>query len=89
VAEENENKNADKSVADGDEPIENRLLETEDSSPYDSAISNATKNLLTSICTVFGLFFDENYKNDYHVSLEKLMRLNKFEQKKRTVSRFR
>jgi len=45
----------------------------------DLAITNATKTMLSSICTVFNLFFDDNYKNDYHVSLEKVMQLKKFE----------
>lgn len=45
----------------------------------DSAITNATKNLLSSIRMVFCLFFDEKYNSDYHVSLEKVMQLKKFE----------
>lgn len=52
----------------------------------DTAISNATKSILTSICTVFNLFFDEKYRYDYHVSLEKVMVLKKFEHEKRAVS---
>lgn len=60
---------------------------TPDNLSSDSVITNATKTMLTSICTVFSLFFDEQFKNDYHVSLEKLMELKKFEHGKQVVSR--
>lgn len=45
----------------------------------DAAITNATKNLLSSICMVFCLFFDEKYNSDYHVSLERVMQQKRFE----------
>ncbi|XP_050434380.1 Fanconi anemia group J protein homolog isoform X2 [Adelges cooleyi] len=52
----------------------------------DSQISNATKQLLTSVCTVFDFLFDDKYKNDYHVSLEKVMHVKKFEHGERPVT---
>lgn len=52
----------------------------------DLAITNATKTILTSICTVFCLFFDNSYKNDYHVSLEKVMELKKYKPGEQAVS---
>ncbi|XP_050544910.1 Fanconi anemia group J protein homolog isoform X2 [Daktulosphaira vitifoliae] len=45
----------------------------------DMEISNATKQLLGSIITTFEFLFDEKYKNDYHVSLEKVMQVKKYE----------
>jgi len=59
---------------------------TVSSQEEDSSVTNATKTLLMSICVVFSFFFDDKYKNDYRVSLEKLMQLNKLEnEKKRAV----
>lgn len=59
----------------------NKLLSQED-----DLITNATKTMLTGICTVFGLFFDDVYKNDYHVSLEKVMQVKNYENGERAVS---
>lgn len=73
---------------DAGDPKENRQQQSAakaNPSSYDLAITNATKNVLTSICTVFDLFFDENYQNDYHVSLEKVMRLKNVEPKRRAA----
>lgn len=74
------------------EPENTNALEQETAEPTvsnqaeDSSITNATKNLLMSICVVFSFFFDDKYKNDYHVSLEKLMQINKLEnENKRAV----
>lgn len=67
---------------DEDETIENHL--SQDS--FDASITNATKNLLSSICSVFSLLYDEKYTFDYHVSLEKFMELKKYEHKERRVS---
>lgn len=66
---------------------ENSTNEQETHNVDDSAaLTNATKQILTSICSVWSLFFDEKYKNDYHVSLEKVMELKKFEHGERAVS---
>lgn len=51
------------------------------SSQEDMAITNATKSMLTSICMIFCLFFDDKYVNDYHISLEKMMQVKKSEHK--------
>lgn len=51
------------------------------SSQDDIAITNATKSMLTSICMIFCLFFDDKYVNDYHISLEKMMQVKKSENK--------
>lgn len=52
----------------------------------DLAITNATKTLLSSVCGVFCLFFNEGFRNDYHVSLEKVMQLKTYEHGARAVS---
>lgn len=89
-----EKKTADiKTTDDKNELVEKNVAENEldeikltpDSLSSDSAITTATKTMLTSIRTVLSLFFDELFKNDYHVSLEKLMEMKKFEHGKRTV----
>lgn len=71
---------------DENESVDKHENETKVTDQEDAAISNATKNLLSSICLVFSLLFDEKYKFDYHVSLEKVMELKKFEHKPRAVS---
>lgn len=70
------------------EKDENAMIDIHSSQDQnvDVAITNATKNLLSSICTVFSLLYDEKYKFDYHVSLEKIMQIKKFEHKERGVS---
>ncbi|XP_060833332.1 Fanconi anemia group J protein homolog isoform X1 [Rhopalosiphum padi] len=92
LAEENESdetknskkENVENELGDKDEneTIENNSSKDQDS---DSAITNATKTLLSSICSVFSLFYDEKYKYDYHVSLVKVMHLKKFEHKERGI----
>lgn len=63
------------------------MNDSEDGNVDDSVgITNATKQILTSICSVLSLFFNDNYKNDYHVSLEKVMELKKFEHEEKAVS---
>lgn len=72
-----------------DEPkVENLLKDNgfSQGNPYEDSITNATKNILTSIITVFCLLFDDNYKSDYQVSLERIMQLKKFEHAERNVS---
>ncbi|XP_025422796.1 Fanconi anemia group J protein homolog isoform X2 [Sipha flava] len=54
--------------------------------PYEDSITNATKNILTSIITVFCLLFDDDYKSDYQVSLERIMQMKKFEHADRNTS---
>jgi len=89
LAEENETdtnentENEEKELVDEDETIENRSSQDKNE---DAAITNATKTLLSSICMVFSLLYDEKYKFDYHVSLEKIMQIKKFEHKERGVS---
>lgn len=78
ISEHNANESSQKS--------QNSSNNDQDHQMSDSTISNATKSMLTSICTVFGLFFDEKYRYDYHVSLEKVMEMKKFEHEKRAVS---
>jgi len=70
-------------VKDENETMENNSSKDQNS---DLAITNATKTLLSSICSVFSLFYNEKYKFDYHVSLVKVMHLKKFEHKERGVS---
>lgn len=77
-----ENEQNELVVKDEDETIEN--FSPQDN--FDASITNATKTLLSSICSVFSLLHDEKYKFDYHVSLEKIMELKKYEHKDRRVS---
>lgn len=78
--ENGENEENELGKIDEDETIENRSSQDTND---DVAITNATKNLLSSICMVFSLLYDDKYKFDYHVSLEKIMQLKKFEHKER------
>lgn len=96
IADQNDGNKLDPTDTDGKEIEQNESDEekTDDNekksknkySTEDELITNATKTMLTAICTVFGLFFDDVYKNDYHVSLEKVMQVKKFEDRERAVS---
>lgn len=97
MADSAEESEPDDTKMDTKENGENELVEKEDSDAemlenrssqdnVDAAITNATKTILSSICSVFSLLYDEKYKFDYHVSLEKIMELKKYEHKERGVS---
>lgn len=100
LADSAEESEPDDTKMDTKENGENELVEKEDSDldeaetlenrssqdNVDAAITNATKTVLSSICSVFSLLYDEKYKFDYHVSLEKIMELKKYEHKERGVS---
>uniref|UniRef100_A0A2H8TS50 DNA 5'-3' helicase n=1 Tax=Melanaphis sacchari TaxID=742174 RepID=A0A2H8TS50_9HEMI len=88
--EPNETKNSKKENVENElsDKNENEMIENHSSKDQNSdlVITNATKTLLSSICSVFSLFYDEKYKYDYHVSLAKVMQLKKFEHKGRGIS---
>lgn len=90
---ENDDQDSGKNVIDkleSDEKIniEDKLKGTDFSqgSSYEDSITNATKTILMSITMVFCLLFDDNYKSDYQVSLEKIMQMKKFEHSEKNVS---
>lgn len=89
-SESDETKNSKKENVENEleDKDENETIENQSSKDQitDLAITNATKTLLSSICSVFSLFYDEKYKFDYHVSLVKAMHLKKIEHKERGVS---
>lgn len=92
---ENDEQETGKNVIDETESDEKKNVEDflkeenfSQGNSYDDSITNATKNILTSITMVLSLLFDENYQSDYQVSLEKIMQLKKFEHAERKVNPF-